>query len=189
MTSRDRGEDAHVAPLRWNGIDPGGARLVVNEDPVDLLRTAVDVLVRSGFVDGGDAFANAIGQLGSEWVARDVRLGDITQSRKRSVLEFFTEGTGLEFFPRFWRGATPTLVVAAARSVGDASELVIYPHYSTRGGSYANDAAPLLRRTVTEIADLYRSRNRLVSSEKLLSLKNDGSPASQAVVREVLGWR
>ncbi len=105
------------------------------------------------------------------------------------MLEFFTEGTGLEFFPRFWRGATPTLVVAAARSVGDASELVIYPHYSTRGGSYANDAAPLLRRTVTEIADLYRSRNRLVSSEKLLSLKNDGSPASQAVVREVLGWR
>ncbi|MDU0346098.1 hypothetical protein RWH44_10330 [Microbacterium sp. KSW2-29] len=163
--------------------------MLVRDEPAAAVRRAVDALIAAGFSDGGDAFATAIQESGSEWVARDVRLGDVAKSWKRGVVEFFAEGTGLEFFPKFWRGATPTVVVACARRTTKGAELLVYPHYSVRGGADRNDAAPLVRRAVQGLSDAYEGSGALISSEKLLSIKNDGSPASQAVVREVLGWR
>lgn len=189
MIMRGSGEDAHVGPVRWNGLTRGGAKLLVRDEPDSVVRRARDALVAAGFADGGESFAAAIRESGSEWVARDVRLGDVAKSWKRGVVEFFAEGTGLEFFPKFWRGATPTVVVACARRTPEGSELVIYPHYSIRGGADRNDAAPLVRRAVQDLSDAFAAAGTLISSEKVLSIKNDGSPASQAVVREVLGWR
>lgn len=189
MIKRGSGEDAHVGPVRWNGLTRGGARLVVRDDPESVVRRARDALVAAGFTDGGESFSTAIRESASEWVAQDVRLGDVARSWKRGVVEFFAEGTGLELFPKFWRGASPTVVVACARRTPEGSELVIYPHYSIRGGADRNDAAPLVRRAVQDVSDAYAASGALLSSAKLLSIKNDGSPASQAVVREVLGWR
>ncbi|MDQ1178030.1 hypothetical protein [Microbacterium sp. SORGH_AS_0421] len=186
---RGFGEDAHVGPVRWNGLTRGGARMLVHDDPASTVRRATDALIAAGFSDGGDTFATAIRDSGSEWVARDVRLGDIAKSRKRGVVEFFADGTGFDFFPRFWRGATPTVVVACARRTPEGAELIVYPHYSVRGGADRNDAAPLVRRAVEGLSNAYSASGALIFSEKLLSIKNDGSPASQAVVREVLGWR
>ncbi len=189
MIMRGSGEDAHVGPVRWNGLTRGGARMLVRDEPSTAVRRATDALIAEGFSDGGDTFATAIRESGSEWTAHDVRLGDVAKSWKRGVVEFFAEGTGLEFFPKFWRGATPTVVVACARRTAEGTELLVYPHYSIRGGADRNDAAPLIRQAVQSLSDAYGASGALVSSEKLLSIKNDGSPASQAVVREVLGWR
>lgn len=189
ITARGDGADMRIAPVRWNGLTRGGARFVVRIDPAAALSAAVDRLQEEGFAPGDDTFRRRLQSEGSEWLAQDLRLGDVRKSWKRGIIAGLVEDTGLEFFPRFWRGATPTLVVACARATSDGTELVVYPHVSIRGGSDSNDAYPLVRRAVTALDERFAAEGVLVSREKLLGIKNDGSPASQKVVKQLLGWR
>ncbi|MCR2826977.1 hypothetical protein [Microbacterium sp. zg.Y909] len=183
------GERMRIAPLRWYGFSTGGGRFVVRTDPRSALRAAVAQLQAVGFALGDETFQRRLTESGSKWLAQDLRLGNIKESWKRGFISWVVEDTGLEFFRRFWRGAAPTLVVAAARETASGTELVIYPHTSWRGGSDQNDAAPLMRTTLAALADHFSNSGALISFEKLRGIKNDGSPASQAVVRAMLGWR
>ena len=73
--------------------------------------------------------------------------------------------------------------------LGNGAELVIASHVSVRGASDSNDAAPLLRSVWDGLEERFRADGVFVSREKLWRIENDGSPASQKVVRELLGWR
>ncbi len=183
------GEQMQIAPAGWYSFTTGGGRFVVRTDPQAAMQAAVAQLQAVGFALGDDTFQRLLTESGSEWLAQDLRLGAIKRSWKRGVVAWLVEGTGLEFFRPFWRGATPTLVVASARATPVGTELVIYPHVSILGGSDANDAGPLIRTTLAALNDHFSTTGTLVSSERMQGIKNDGSPASQAVVRDLLGWR
>ncbi|WP_159500006.1 hypothetical protein [Microbacterium sp. 18062] len=66
---------------------------------------------------------------------------------------------------------------------------MIYPHVSTIGGSDQKDTNPLMRQALAALDEEFARTDVLVSRETIRSIKNDGSPASQAVVREMLDWR
>ncbi|MDL5350368.1 hypothetical protein [Microbacterium sp. zg-YB36] len=183
------GEEMRIAPIGRHGFTSGGGRFVVRTDPGTVMEVAVAQLQAVGFALGDDTFQRLLTESGSEWLAQDLRLGDIKRSRKRGLIAWAVEDTGLEFFRRFWRGATPTLVVASARATPAGAELVIFPHASTRGGPGGNDAGPLIRTTLAVLNDHFSDAGTLVSFERMRGIKNDGSPASQAVVRDLLGWR
>ena len=189
ITTSGHGEQMRVAPVRWPGFAWGGGRFFVRTDAASAMRVAVAQLQAVGFALGDDTFQRLLAAEGSEWLAQDLRLGNIRESRKRDLIVWLVEDTGLEFFRRFWRGATPTLVVAAARETPRGTELVLYPHASVRGGSYQDDASPLMRTSLMALTDHFAGNGTLISSEKLHGIKNDGSPASQAIVRKLLGWR
>ena len=87
------------------------------------------------------------------------------------------------------RRATPTVVVASARAHADGAELVVFTHPTLIGWSTTNDAAPLVSAAVDRVEAQYAAVGRLVSRETLRGTRNDGAPASQEFVREVLGWR
>ena len=169
-------------------MSSGASRFVVTLDPREALDLAVQRLASHGFAVGDATFQARLRESGSEWLAQDVRLGDVRTSWKKGIVAWLADGTGLDFFPRFWRGATPTLVVACSRATPQGTELVIFPHVSIRGGSDSNDAYPLVRRAVSDLDDDFIRRGVLVAKEKLRGIKNDGSPASQRVVKELLGW-
>lgn len=63
--------------------------------------------------------------------------------------------------------------------------MVIFAHVSVRGWTSSNDAAPLLKAAL----DRVEASASVVSREPMHGIPNDGAPASQAFVREVLGWR
>ncbi|MCR2792891.1 hypothetical protein NQ156_07430 [Microbacterium sp. zg.Y625] len=183
------GEQMRIAPVGWYSFTSGGGRFVVRTDPQAAMQIAVAQLQAVGFALGDGTFQRLLHESGSEWLAQDLRLGEIKRSWKRGVVAWLVEDTGLEFFRPFWRGATPTLVVASARATPAGTELVIYPHGSILGGSDANDAGPLIRTTLAALNDHFSKTGTLVSAERMRGIKNDGSPASQAVVRDLLGWR
>lgn len=188
-TSRGRGRDARIAPIRWNGLPVRAVRFVVADDAPAAMDSAVTRLESEGFASGDGEFAQKVTATGSDWIARDLSLGDIRTSWKRGAVDWFLEGTGLDLIPGFWRGATPTLVVACARPGSVGTELLIATHVSVRGGSDSNDAGPLLLRAADALEKDFVARDVLVSREKLWKIENDGSPASQKVVRDLLGWR
>lgn len=189
ITTSGAGEDTRIAPAGWYSFTSGGGRFVVRTDAQAAMQAAVAQLQAVGFAIGDGTFQRLLTESGSEWLAQDLRLGEIKRSWKRGVVAWLVEDTGLEFFRPFWRGATPTLVVSAARATPAGTELVIYPHVSILGGSDANDAGPLMRTTLMALHDHFSSGETLISFERLRGIKNDGSPASQAVVRDLLGWR
>jgi len=190
VTSRGRGRDARIGPIRWNGLPGRAARFIVTDsDVAAVLTIAVQCLESEGFERGAGEFVEKVQDMRSGWVAQDLYLGDIRKSWRRGAVEWFTEGTGLDLFVPFWRGATPTLIVACARATREGTELVIASHVSVRGGADSNDAAPLLRRSWDALEQRFRADGVFVSREKLWKIENDGSPASQKVVRELLGWR
>ncbi len=116
MTSRGDGADMRIVLVRWNGFTPGSVRLFVRLHPTAALRTAVGHLRSAGFAAGDDTFPRKLRDARSEWLAQDLRLGEVRRSWKRGIVEYLADGTGLEFLRRFWRGATPTLIVACART-------------------------------------------------------------------------
>lgn len=186
---RGRGHDARIGPMRRNGLKSGGARFVARLSAPELLDAAVRALAAEGLQPGDQTFQEKVRASGSEWLVQDLRLGDVETSRKRGAIAFWIDGTGLELLPRFWRGATPTLVVASARDGDAGAELVVFPHVSTRGGSHSNDANPLVQRALDVLTGQLTNQNVFVSRENMRGIKNDGSPASQAVVRDLLQWR
>ena len=189
ITGHGAGADMRIAPIRWNGLTRGGARFIVRTDPASALGAAVSRLRDQGLAVGDATFQDALRRSGSEWLAQDLRLGEVRKSWKRGIIADLIEDTGLEFFPRFWRGATPTLVVASARAAPDGAEVVVFPHLSMLGGSDRNDSGPLVRKALAALDEEFTRAGVLVSRETLRAIKNDGSPASQKVVRDLLGWR
>lgn len=178
-----------VAPARWTGFSFGGGRFILTIDPRSALNIAVEHLHATGFDKGDDTFQRILSEAGSEWLAQDLRIGDIKKSWKRGLLAWAVEDTGLEFFKPFWRGVTPSLVVACTRPIDAGTELVIYPHDSIKGGSDRTDSRPLVREALHTLEHRFAEAGQLVSFERMRGIKNDGSPASQKVVRDLLGWR
>lgn len=185
---RGKGGDARVTPVRWNGLSSGASRFFVTVSPQEAVSAAAAQLAAEGFTNRGDEFDQKLRAAGSEWVAQDLLLGDIRKSWKQGLVAWVADGVGLDLFPAFWRPVTPTLVVACARSVPEGTELVIYPHVSIRGGADSNDAFPLVRRAVAALEERFTGQGAFISREKMRGIKNDGSPASQKVVKDLLGW-
>lgn len=96
--------------------------------------------------------------------------------------------------------------MVAARELPDSTtELVLYPHTSAKGEPAGALGAACRLRTAYEAiaaagnadagtaaagtAAAGAAAAALVSREKLVGIRNDGSPASQQMVRELLGWR
>ncbi|GAB3153536.1 hypothetical protein GCM10027058_22350 [Microbacterium neimengense] len=183
------GREARVGPLRWNGLPGRAARFLIAAEASWGLDVAVHELVKRGFATGDGGFGTRVQASGTEWIAHDLYLGDVQVSRKRGVITWLLEDTGLEMLRPFRRPATPTLIVACARPMQGGAELVIASHVSVRGASDSNDAAPLLRSAWDGIEERFRADGVFGSREKLWPIENDGSPASQKVVRALLGWR
>lgn len=178
-----------VAPFGGTGVSFGGGRFLVTVDERAALEAAVEHLRTAGFASGDDTFQRLLSETGSEWVAQDLRVGDVKKSWKQSFIAWAAEDTVLEFFRPFWRPVTPSLVVACARASDAGSELVIYPHDSIKGGSDRGDSRRLVQGALQSLKERFSAAGQLVSLERMRGIKNDGSPASQKVVRDLLGWR
>jgi len=184
------GADARTSRLEYNG-PLRGARVLLRYTPDDAVRLAVDQLVAQGFVVREDGYDRHPETRASPWTAAAVEIGDARRSRRT----FWTGLIADEFpFPlpkALQHAIPPTLVVAAARPTADgATELVVYPHTSRHGDpEYAFAAAPRVSGAIDGILAAAGGAGVLISSEVMRGIANDGSPASQAVVRDVLGWR
>lgn len=184
------GADARTSRLEYNG-PLRGARVLLRYTPDDAVRLAGDQLVAQGFVMRDDGYDGHFRAHGSAWTAVALEIGDA----KRSKRTFWTGLIADEFpFPlpkALQHAIPPTLVVAAARPGADGvTELVVYPHTSRHGDpEYAFAAAPRVAAAIDGIVTAATGAGVLVSNEVMRGIANDGSPASQAAVREVLGWR
>ena len=184
------GKDARFSPFEHSGALTG-ARFVVRRAVADAIALAVTQLVAQGFIAREDNLNARLRELGSPWLAQAVEIGDANSSFAKSYLADLIEETPLVFFRRFQRKISPTLVMVAARGLTDSTtELVLYPHTSGKGDpAGAFGAAGRLRTAYEAIAAASTADTTLVSQEKLIGIRNDGSPASQQMVRELLGWR
>jgi hypothetical protein len=181
---RGRGEELRVRPFSVGGI-ARGARLIVRDTPAAALGLALDALRQERFDLGDDRVARALVERGSEWIAQDVRVGHPDPSWNTGFMDAMLSDTLLTVVPGLWRRVTPTVVVASARPHPEGAELVVFSHVTVRGWTSSNDAAPLLKAAL----DRVEASGAVVSRERMHGIPNDGSPASQAFVREVLGWR
>ncbi len=184
------GHGAHlrVSPLSIGGVTRG-ARLVVGESPDAALPMLVEALRMERFEVGDDRVSRALTARGSEWIAQDLRIGSSSPSWSSGILDAALQHTPLAFVPVLRRRATPTMVIASARAHAEGAELVVFSHPTLIGWSTTNDAAPLVSAAVDRVAAQYAAGGRLVSFEVLRGIPNNGAPASQQFVREVLGWR
>lgn len=184
------GADARTSRLDYNG-PLRGSRLLLRCPPEEAVRLAVDQLAAQGFVMRDDGYDRHLRAQASPWTAAALEIGDA----KRSKRTFWTGLIADEFpFPlpkALQHALPPTLVVAAARHGADGvTELVVYPHTSRHGDpEYAFAAAPRVAGAIDGIVAAATGAGVLVSNEVMRGIANDGSPASQAAVREVLGWR
>ncbi|OAN40989.1 hypothetical protein [Microbacterium sp. H83] len=184
------GADARFSRLAYSG-PLRGARLTVRYSPDDALRLAVDQLVAQGFVVRQDGFDERLRAEGSAWQAVSLEIGDA----KRSKRTFWTGLIADEFpFPlpkALQHSIPPTLVVATARQAADGTtELVVFPHASRDGDpEYSWAAAPRISAAVEAMTATATSSAALVDHETMRGIANDGCPASQQVVRDLLGWR
>lgn len=187
---RGRGEDARVGLFEFRGL-PIGARFVLRTSPTQAVQLGLDQFVAEGFDLRDEDLHSELERRGSEWTACALQIGDAKRSRTRGLLADLVEDTPLEILPVFARAISPTLVVVSARPVADeTAELVIYPHTSGRGHAEgATGAAPRIRVAYDRIRARATEDGILVSAEKMRGIRNDGSPASQQMVRELLGWR
>lgn len=159
--------------------------------PDRLTRIASDFLAAEGFEVRDDDFDGRLRALSSEWTAVALEIGDEKRSRRGWWQGFVTDDLPFPL-PRFLQHVLPpTLVVAASRRVAaGVAELVVFPHTSGRGDAeYARAAAPRVDAALDGITAAAGSESAMLSHESLRGLANDGCPASQAVVRDVLGWR
>ncbi|NRQ51461.1 hypothetical protein [Aeromicrobium stalagmiti] len=170
---------------------PTGARFVLRGTATDAVTLAVAQLVSEGFVAREDDLDARLRQMGSPWLARAVEIGTADVSWPRQYLQDVIEDTPLIFLKRFQRKISPTLVMVAARHLPDATiELVLYPHTSRKGdpeGSFG--ASTRIRASVEAIVAASTANGIFVSHDTMNGIRNDGSPASQQMVRELLDWR
>lgn len=184
------GADARFSRLAYSG-PLRGARLVVRWSPEDAVRLAAEQLIAQGFVARQDGFGDRLHAQGSEWRAVALEIGDAKRSRRT----FWTGLIADEFpFPlpkALQHSIPPTLVVATARRAADGTtELVVFPHASREGDpEYSWAAAPRITAAVEALTGAATSSAALVDHEVMRGIPNDGCPASQQVVRDLLGWR
>lgn len=175
---------ALTGPLR-------GARWVVRSTPERLTRIATDFLVAEGFEVRADGFEDRLRERGSEWTSVALEIGDERRSRRGWWQGFVTDDLPFPLPRLLQHVLPPTLVVATARKVASGvAELVVFPHTSRRGDAeYAAAAAPRVTAAIDGITAAAGSETAMLSHEYLRGLPNDGCPASQEVVHDVLGWR
>jgi hypothetical protein len=183
------GRDARFHAFERGGTLTG-ARFVVRRTAADAVSLAIARLVAEGFVAREDDLDARLRETGSPWRAQAAEIGEAKGSWAKGVIADLIEDTPLMFLNRFQRGIAPTLVMVAARDLPDATtELVLYPHMSGTGDPEgAFGAAPRVRVSVAAIVAASTADGTLVSHERLTGIRNDGSPASQRMVRELLGW-
>ncbi len=168
-----------------------GARWVVRSNAERLARIATEFLEDEGFEVRADGFAERLRADGSEWSAVALELGDEKRSRRGFWQGMLTDDLPFPL-PRFLQHVIPpTLVIVASRRVASGvAELVVFPHLSRRGDpEYAAAASPRIHDALERISAAAGAEGAMLSHEALRGTPDDGSPFSQAVVREVLGWR
>jgi hypothetical protein len=193
MLSRGRlgaGRDARFHEFEWSG-NLKGARFELRRAAADAVTLAVAQLVAEGFIAREDNLDERLRETGSPWLAQAVEIGEAKGSWAKGFLTDLIEDTPLIFLNRFQRGIAPTLVMVAARDLPEAaSELILFPHMGATGDpSGATGAAGRLRAAYAAIEAASTADGTLASYESLRGIRNDGSPASQQMVRELLGWR
>ncbi len=159
--------------------------------PDRLVRIASDFLETEGFEVRRDGFSDALAARGSEWIATALEIGDEKRSNRGWWQGFLTDELPFPLPRALQRVIPPTLVVAAARPVrGGVAELVVFPHTSNRGDpEYSRAAAPRVKAALEGITAAAGAETAMLSHEALNGIPNDGCPASQQIVRDVLGWR
>ncbi len=185
-----RGRDARTTRVPWKGF-LRGARWVVTSSPDRLVRIGCDFLTREGFDVRDDGYADALAARGSEWTAVALEIGNEERSRRGWWQGLVTDDLPFPL-PRFLQPSIPpTIVVVAARRVSrGVAELVVFPHTSRRGDPmYASAAAPRVRAAIEGITAAAGAEAAMLSHETMSGIPNDGNPASQEMVRDVLGWR
>ncbi|MBC6494695.1 hypothetical protein BEP68_07600 [Microbacterium sp. 4-7] len=167
-----------------------GARWITRSTPERLIRVAVEFLEDAGFEQRHDGFDEKLRGRGSEWTAVALEIGDEEKSKRRALLGLVIDELPFPVPRAFQRVLSPTLAVVASRPVGPlVSELIVFPHTSRRGAPpYSRAAAPRVRDALEQITAAAGLEGAMLSHESLAGVPDDGSPVSQAVVREVLGW-
>lgn len=151
---------------------------------------ATEFLEQEGFEQRQDEFAQKLRDLGSEWTAVALEIGDERRSERRRILGQVLDALPLPVPARFQRVLPPTLVVAAARPVSPlVAELIVFPHASQRGARiHSRAAAPRVRAALDQITVAAGAEGAMLSHESLTVVPNDGSPVSPDIVRDVIGW-
>ena len=185
-----RGKDARVWFHERKGV-MHGVRILVNADAPSSVRLGVDQLVAQGFTERDDNLPTLLHTQGSEWTACAVEIGDAKKSWKTGIISELVDESWLSALPWFQPSIPPTLVMVAARALPNgATELVMYPHSSRAGDPTSfNGAMPRFRAATDAIIAAATQAGRFISSEKMRGITNDGSPASQQAVRELLNWK
>ena len=168
-----------------------GARFVLRRSPTEAVASAISALVVEGFTAREDDLDAKLRERESPWLAQAAVIGDSTGSWSKGLMADLIEDTPLVFLNRFQRGISPTLAMVAARVLPEGpTELVLYPHTSRSGHPQGSaGAAARVRASLEAIATAAAADGTLVSYEQLHGIRNDGSPASQQMVRELLNWR
>ena len=184
------GNDARFHGLEHSATLTGG-RFVLLSSPPDSIALALAHVVAEGFATRDDNLDARLAQQDSPWIAQAAEIGDAKGSWAKGLVADLVEDTPLEFFNRFQRGISPTVVMIAARAQDDGTtELVLYPHASRRGDPEGSaGAASRARHAIAAIAAASTASGVLVSHETMNGIRNDGSPASQEMVRQLLGWK
>ena len=184
------GRDARTSRLQFAGPFRG-ARWVVRSDAPRLVRIATEFLQEQGFEPREDDFESTLRAQGSDWTSTTLEIGDEKRSRRGFWRGILTDDLPFPLPRALQHSIPPTLVVVAARHVASrVAELVVFPHISLRGDpEYAWAAGPRLRMALEGITAAAGAEGAMVSHEFLRGVPNDGAPFSQAVVRDVLGWR
>jgi len=166
-----------------------GGRFVVRRPVADAVASTVERLVAAGFVAREDGLDDGLREAGSPWTARAVEIGDPDRSRGREWVADLIKDTPLDWVLQ--RKISHTLVVVAARDLGGGTtELDVFPHMSATGiPSGAAGAEGRLRTVLAAIQSAGTADGALVSYTRSMGIPNDGSPASQEMVRTLLGWR
>ncbi|WP_314096660.1 hypothetical protein [Microbacterium foliorum] len=167
-----------------------GARWIVRSDASRLVSIAAEFLEAEGFERRADGFADTLDSQGSEWSAAALEIGDEEGSRRGIWRSLFLDDLPIPLPRALHHVIPPTLVIVASRHVAKGvAELVVFPHASRRGDSdYSWAAGPRIARALEGITAAAGAEGAMLSHESLRALPDDGSPASQAVVRDVLGW-
>lgn len=184
------GRDARTSRFAYSG-PLRGARWIVRSTPERLVRIANDFLQGEGFEVRADGFEETLRSSGSEWTATALEIGDEKRSKRSWWSGLLTDELPFPLPRALQHVLPPTLVVSAARRVtSGVAELVVFPHTSRRGDpEHARAAAPRVSSALERITDAAGAEGAMLSHESLAGIPDDGAPASQAVVREVLGWR
>ncbi|WP_314423845.1 hypothetical protein [uncultured Microbacterium sp.] len=184
------GRDARTSRVRFDG-PLRGARWVVRSDAHRLVRVATEFLQEQGFEPRSDDIGASLRAQESEWTATALEIGDEKRSRRGFWQGLLTDDLPFPLPRALQRAIPPTLVVVAARRVASGvAELVVFPHISRRGDAeYSRAAAPRIRAALEGITEAAGAEGAMLSHEHLRGVPDDGAPFSQAVVRDVLGWR